>query len=300
MTKILLIINPVSGRQKARSILYRVIDFLCRNNCKTTVFTTSRRGDATDIVKAHAAECDRIICCGGDGTLNEIFSGLVDAGLVIPVGYIPTGTSNDIARSLGFNHTLRELLEIALYGTEQNLDIGKFNDSLYFSYVTSFGLFTKVAYETPQWLKNSMGRASYIFYGLSEIADFRPKHAWIVADGVEIQGEFVFGSVSNSTVFGGMDIFPEGSISRDDGKFEVLLVKPVKRAKDLQAILQGMILHEYNEETVIFLTASELKFSFGEEVSWTVDGEYAGEINEVNIKNMHKSAKVLVSRRATT
>jgi len=308
MIKILLIINPVSGRQKARGMMYKIVDFLCHNHCKTTIFTTLHRGNATEIVKAHAVEYDKIICCGGDGTLNEVFTGLAELDLesrYTPVGYIPTGTYNDFSRSLGLNQGLPKLLDIALNGAIQDLDIGMFSSNAYenrgkhryFSYVTSFGAFTKVAYETPQWLKNHMGRASYFFYGLSEIADIRPYAVKMVADGMKIEGEFVFGSVSNSTVFGGMSIFPDNMIRFDDGKFEVLLVKPVKKAKDLQTILQGLLMHEYHtdhEDSVIFLTASELSFSFEDDVPWTVDGEYAGDIQNVQIHNIHCNARVLV------
>lgn len=292
MTNVLLIVNPVSGRQKAKEILYKIIDFLCRNNCKTIVFSTTGKGEATALVVAHGAGCDKIICCGGDGTLNEVFAGLASLELKVPVGYIPTGTSNDMARSLGLNQNTKRAIHTALNGIETDLDIGVFNEH-YFSYVASFGAFTKASYETPQWLKNYMGRASYYLYSLSEIADIRPLAVKVVADGVEINGEFVFGSVSNSTVFGGMPIFADGSISLNDGKFEVILIKPVKGAKDLQSIFQGMFMQEYNEESVIFLTASQLTFSFDEDIPWTVDGEYAGDCREVNIRNLHRMVTVL-------
>ena len=294
MENVLLVINPVSGRQKARGILYRIVDFLSKNNCKTTVFVTAHSGHATELVRQHSADVDKIICCGGDGTLNEIFSGLVEIGQKTPVGYIPTGTSNDIARSLGFNYTVRQLLDISMFGRVQELDIGRFNDSRYFSYVTSFGAFSKASYETPQWLKNSMGRVSYFFYALSELAEIHPQFTKVIADGRVIEGDFVLGTVSNSTVFGGMEIFPKGSVGLDDGKFELLLVKPLKRPKDLQAILQGMIMHQYNEETVIFLKAKSISFEFNEKVPWTVDGEYAGAMTHVNIENIKSSAKVLI------
>ena len=295
MTKILLIINPVSGRQKARTILYRIIDHLCRNNCKITIFITKGRGDATEIVKDHGAEHDKIICCGGDGTLNEVFTGIVSSGFNLPVGYIPTGTSNDFARSLGLkNNSLKSTLDITLHGKEQYLDIGTFNTEKYFSYVTAFGAFSKAAYGTPQWLKNHVGRVSYFFYGLSELADIRPYYTKIIADDIKIEGDFVLGAISNSTVFGSMPIYPERSIVLDDGKFEILLVKPVKSPKNLQDILQGILMHEYNEDSVIVLTASQITILFEEKAPWTIDGEYAGELNSVQISNIHRSAKVLI------
>jgi len=292
---VLLIVNPVSGRQKARTLIYSIVNFLSQNNCKTTVFTTICPGNATDLVRKYAPECDRIICCGGDGTLNEVFSGLAIMSKVIPVGYIPTGTTNDLAHALGLASNIKQAMHLALFGTARYLDLGTFNNDRYFSYVASFGAFSKVAYDTPQWLKNRLGRASYFFYGISEIADIRSYRVKIVADGLEIDDEFVYGSVSNSTVIGGLVKLPEYSISLDDGKFEVLLIKKPKGPIDLHHIVQGLINQEYNEDAVLFFAASRISFSFEGDVPWTVDGEYAGETNVVNIGNMHKKASILTT-----
>lgn len=293
--KILLIVNPVSGRQKARVMLYSIVNFLSQNKCTTTIFSTTCRGHATDIVKEHAGNHDRIICCGGDGTLNEVFSGLAIIGTTIPVGYIPTGTTNDLAHALGLTSNIKMAMHLALYGNNRALDLGTFNDNQYFSYVASFGAFSKVAYETPQWLKNRLGRASYFFYGISEIADIRSYEVRITADEQQISGNFVYGSVSNSNVIGGLVKFPENSISLDDGKFEVMLIRTPKGPIDLHHIVQGLVNHEYNDDSVLFFTASNIVFEFiGDTVPWTVDGEYAGENYNVSISNMHRKACILV------
>jgi len=293
---ILLIVNPVSGKQRAKTMIYSIVNFLSHHNCKTTIFSTTRRGHATDLVHEHAAEHDRIICCGGDGTLNEVFSGLATMDISIPVGYIPTGTTNDLAHALGLTSNVRIATYLALYGHVRDLDLGTFNDDKYFSYVASFGAFSKVAYETPQWLKNRLGRASYFFYGISEIADIRSRRVRIVADGTEINGDFVYGSVSNSTVIGGLVKFPEGSISLDDGKFEVMLIKTPKGPLDLHHIVQGLVNHDYYDDAVLFFTASQVTFTFEDAVPWTIDGEYAGESRNVVVGNMHKKARILVER----
>jgi len=294
MQNILLIVNPVSGRQKARMMLFSIVNFLSQNGCKTTVFTTNAQGHATEIVREHANSHDRIICCGGDGTLNEVFSGLATMSVQIPVGYIPTGTTNDLAHALGLSSNIKRAIYLALYGKVCDLDLGTFNDNKYFSYVASFGAFSKVAYETPQWLKNRLGRASYFFYGLSEIADIRSHRVRIVADGTEIDGDFVYGGVSNSTVIGGLVKLPEGSIRLDDGKFEVMLIRTPKDPMDLHSIIQGLVNQDYSEDSVLFFTASSVEFLFEVDVPWTVDGEFAGESRIVSIGNMHKKAKILV------
>lgn len=293
---VLLIVNPVSGRQRARYILYDIINFLSQSGCKTTVFATISRGHATQLVQTHAPHHHRMICCGGDGTLNEVFSGLAAMGEgaeKIPVGYIPTGTTNDLAHALGLTSHVKKAIHQALYGNVRDLDLGTFNQDKYFSYVASFGAFSRVAYETPQWLKNRLGRASYFFYGISEIGDIRARRVHIVADGTEISGDFVYGSVSNSTVIGGLVKFPEGSISLDDGKFEVMLIKAPKRPADLRHIVNALATKDYHEDGVLFFTASHITFQFEEDVPWTVDGEYAGESNLVAVGNMHRRVQIL-------
>jgi len=275
-------------------LVYSIVNFLSINRCKTTIFATTGRGNATELVQQYAATHDRIICCGGDGTLNEVFSALAVMDNIIPVGYIPTGTTNDMASALGLTNNVKKAMHLALYGNVRELDLGTFNNDKYFSYVASFGAFSKAANDTPQWLKNRLGRASYFFYGISEIADIRARRVKVIADGTEITGDFVYGSVSNSTVIGGLVKFPEGSIALDDGKFEVMLIKAPKGPLGLHHIVQGLINHEYNDDTVLVFTASQITFTFEESVPWTVDGEYAGENHHVHIRNMQKKAKVLV------
>lgn len=292
--RVLLIINPVSGKQKSRYLLFSIVDFLSRSGRESTVFTTTSQGNATELVQKYATKHDRIICCGGDGTLNEIFTGLASMDVPIPVGYIPTGTTNDLAHALGLNSDVRQAIYLSLHGEERDLDLGTFNDDKYFSYVASFGAFSKVAYETPQWLKNRLGRVSYFFYGISEITDIRSRRVRVIADGVEVEGDFVYGSVSNSTVIGGLVKLPEGSIRLDDGKFEVMLIRTPKDPLDLGNIVQGLVNQDYNEEHLLFFTASHVVFSFGEDVPWTVDGEYAGESSSVVIGNMQRKVRILV------
>jgi len=298
MQNVLLIINPVSGRKTARMKLYEIVDFMSRNDCKTTIFTTSRKGEATEIVKTHATEYDRIVCCGGDGTLNEVFTGITELGIQIPVGYVPTGTTNDLANALGLTSETPKALNTAIYGEKKSLDIGEFNDTQFFSYVASFGAFTKTSYATPQWMKNVMGHTSYLVYGIADIKDIRSHKTKIITDGLEISGEFVFGSVSNSTVLGGVFKFPEDSIDFSDGKFEVLLVKTPRTPRDMQSILNAILNQEYNEDTVLFFKASFLTFIFEESTPWTIDGEFAGTMEQVTIKNLHGRAEVFVDGEA--
>ena len=183
---------------------------------------------------------------------------------------------------------------VALEGQKREIDLGCFCGCKYFSYVASFGAFTNASYKTPQWLKNFLGRPSYFLYGVSSIMDIRPYSVRVIADGVEIEGEFIFGSVSNTTFLGGFKLFPNDFVSLDDGLFELLLVRAPKSPKDMQAIVDSMLKRSYNEKQVTLINAKNISFTFTESVPWTVDGEFAGEVSEVEINNLSKAIQVVL------
>ena len=292
--KILLIINPISGQKKGKRILYPLVDLLCRCDCETTIFTTTQRGQAIDITKQHASEHDKIICCGGDGTLNEIFTGLHSAGLQTPIGYIPTGTTNDFASALKLPEKTSKAIETAIKGKAQPHDLGKFNENQIFSYVASFGAFTHTAYTTPQWSKNIFGHRAYVLNGLMSILDIRSHKLKVVTDGKEISGDFVFGSVTNSTIVAGLIKLPEADINFNDGLFEVMLIKTPKSQKKLQATARALLMQQYDENYLYYFKARELNFTFDEAVPWTTDGEFAGDLTEINIECLKERARVVV------
>lgn len=293
--KVLLIVNPVAGRKKAIKVLDQMVDSLYRNNCKPTVFTTTKEGEATSIVTQHAHESERIICCGGDGTLNEIITGLVQLNLQIPVGYIPTGTTNDLAHSLNLPMKIGPAIEVAANGRIKQHDIGEFNENRYFTYVASFGTFASVSYSTPQWLKNIFGHMAYILKGALSIVRMRAHKVKVIADGDEFSGDFIHGSVSNSRSIGGVVKFLESDISFDDGKFEVLLIKKPKRFKDLLGIIKCVFRRRYDNQFIHFFKASNVSFAFEKDTDWTVDGEYAGKTCYVLIKNLARAAQVITA-----
>lgn len=295
MTKqnILLIVNPVAGKKKGKHILFQIVDLFCRNNYKPTVFITAKKGDAADIVMENAKDFQKIFCCGGDGTLNEVLTGLRKIDLLIPVGYIPTGTTNDLASALKLPSNVGEAINNISKENIRLHDMGKFNGGQYFSYVASFGAFVKASYITPQWSKNLFGRVAYIFRSILSIPDIRSHTVKVVADGREITDDFVYGSVSNSTVIGGILRFPEADIHFDDGMFEVLLIKNPKNYKELKKIVKCISQNIYNDEYVYYFKAKKISFSFEKCTEWTIDGEYAGNLDSVYIENLARSAQII-------
>jgi YegS/Rv2252/BmrU family lipid kinase len=283
---VLLIINSVAGRKKANRKMYQIVSTLCENNCKTTIFTTTKRGEATELVIQYGSDYDKIICAGGDGTLNEVISGLVCLKKKIPLGYIPTGTTNDLANSLGLPTKYHLAINTAMGRQIQSHDIGAFNKDKYFTYMASFGVFSKVSYSTPQWLKNSFGYMAYILNGIISIPRIHSYKVTVTVDGNEITGDFLFGSVSNTKRIGGVVKFLESEVSFDDGKFEVLLIKNPTKLKDLRGINKGLFEHKYDNDNITFLKADTISFAFEDCASWTIDGEFAGRFSDVQIKNL--------------
>lgn len=293
MESTLMVINPVSGRQRIKPLLCKVADLFCRRGFKLTVFVTSGPGDAAGFVRGHCGEAMRVVCCGGDGTLNEVFAGLMDAGARLPVGYIPTGTTNDFASSLGLSKNIGKAAEAALGDRCLDIDLGRFGGARHFSYVASFGAFTNASYKTPQWLKNALGRPSYLLYGVSSIKDIRAHGAKIIADGREIEGDFIFGSVTNSTFLGGFRPFRDGVVALDDGLFELLLVRAPRSPGELQSIFDSMLKRSYGDGQVALVQAREISFEFSEPVPWTLDGEFAGELSLVSVLALRKAARIV-------
>lgn len=291
--KVLLIINPVAGKKAAKKALYPIVKSLCDREQMVTVFSTSARGEATRIVMEHAKEYNRIICCGGDGTLNEVLSGILQAGIKVPVGYIPTGTTNDLAHSLKLPTKLNQAIDVAVKGEAKKHDIGLFNHTRYFDYVASFGAFVKTSYTTPQKAKNALGHLAYILYGIPEIFEIRPYKAKIIADGRLIEGSFIFGSVSNATQIAGLITLPAEKINLNDGKFELILVKALTDTAQPLRLPKEDSNGNIEASHFLFMSASTITFSFEDEVEWTVDGEYAGKFKEVYTQNLSSAVEII-------
>ncbi len=290
--RILLIINPVAGRQKAKKLVEPIVKYLDSKGYNTTIYTTSKKDDARDIVSNHAIDYDRIIFCGGDGTFNEITCGLLSSGVSIPIGYIPTGTTNDIASTLKISQNMNKALKGATGSLYRKHDIGLFNEDTIFAYIASFGAFTKTSYATSQRLKNIFGRGAYFLRGVIDLVDNKSHYAKIIADGEIIEGDFIFGSVSNSNIIAGIIKLPEEQVKFDDGNFEIILIrKPENRFQNKRLI--NWLLHQKPAEDVIcFIHAKNIVFEFNEGVSWTVDGEFAGEHQIVKVENRRQAIRI--------
>lgn len=292
--KLLLIVNPCSGRAKMKTELLCVVDTLSRGGYEVTVYTTKERGDGTrraEQIKEN--EYDTVVVCGGDGTLNEVITGLMNNGVKCRIGYIPSGTLNEWSSGLHISRNIPDAAADITRGKTIHLDIGKFNDR-YFTYTASFGAFTEASYSAPQDVKNILGQAAYFFEGIKSLGNIKPIHLCFKLDGREIEDDFIFGAISNSMSVGGIVKFDEAVVELDDGLFEVLLIKNPQNLIQLQNIIDGILRKDLKRENVEFFHASELTVTGGDNVSWTLDGEYAPGSSTVPISNIHSAIEFIV------
>lgn len=292
--KLLLIVNPCSGRAKMRTELLKVVEILSADDYAVTVYPTKARGDATEYVSAlKKNEYEKIVVCGGDGTLNEVITGLMQSGLHFTLGYIPSGTLNEWSSGLGIARSIPKAAADITTGRKIRLDIGKFGDK-YFSYTASFGAFTDASYSAPQDVKNVLGQAAYFFEGIKSLGNIKPVHLRLKTDEYETEGDFLFGAISNSMSVGGIVKFDESVVKLNDGRFEILLIRNPDNILKLQPIIDGIIKRDFDKEGIEFFTADSITVTGGEGLSWTLDGEYAEGTDEILISNLHNAIELVV------
>lgn len=239
MKKLLFIVNPRAGKTKSRAPLFDAAAEFSRAGYLVNIFVTEAGGQARDMAARCGGDYDLIVCAGGDGTLNETLSGVMQLPQRPPLGYLPCGSTNDFAASLHLPTAMDEAARAAVCGAPYPLDVGRHNDR-YFAYVASFGAFTRSSYSATQAAKNALGHFAYILEGLGDLDSLRPYRCAVEADGEHFEGEFIFGAVCNSTSLGGLVKLDPACVRMDDGMFELLLLRMPKSALDLQNLINVM------------------------------------------------------------
>lgn len=291
--RVLFLFNPRSGKGKIKENLADIIDVMVKAGYEVTVYTTQCAGDAIEKACMEAENYDRIICSGGDGTLDEVVTGVMNSGISVPIGYIPAGSTNDFGNSLGIDNDMIHAAGIAANGKPFSCDVGKFNDD-YFVYVAAFGIFTEVSYQTSQDLKNMLGHAAYILEGAKQIWDIPSYRMQIEYDGNVLYDEFIFGMVTNSMSVGGFKGIIPGNIDLNDGVFEVTLVKTPKNPIELNDIIRFLTGISKDSNQVYSFQTNFLKLTSSETVAWTLDGEFGGEHTQVNILDCKQGMEIIV------
>lgn len=293
--KLLLIVNPCSGKKKANRALPDIIGVFDRGGYEVTTHMTTARGDATEVAAARAKEFDVIVCVGGDGTFNEVISGLYASGAATPVGYIPAGSTNDFASSLKLSKKLLQAAQDIVDGTPRPLDIGKFNDR-YFSYIASFGAFTRASYATSQRLKNTLGHFAYLLRGVREAFAIRSKHLRVtLSDGTVFEDDYIFGGVSNSTSFAGVLKLKEDMVDMSDGRFEVLLIRKPRNPAEFTRCVHALLRQKYDSPMLTLSSSDRVEVDAPADMDWTLDGEKAEGAAHHVIENLHRAVNVITN-----
>lgn len=298
MKKLLFVYNPRAGKEMLKPRLSDVLDIFVKAGYEVTVHPTQAYRDAYYQIKEYeVGKYDLIACSGGDGTIDEVATGMMkrrEMGKdVVPVGYIPAGTTNDFAKSLHIPRKPLAAADNAVKGVPFPCDIGKFNDSV-FVYIAAFGIFTDVSYETDQAVKNVLGHMAYILEGAKRIFNIPYYKIKVEHDGEVIEDEFIFGMVTNSRSVGGFSNMVGKNIVFDDGLFEVTLIKTPKNPIALQEIIAALLIEQVDTKHMYTFKTKKITFDSVEEIPWTLDGEFGGEQDYVEIENVQKAMEIMV------
>ena len=284
--KLMLIINPSAGKGAYKVNLGDALHVLDMGGYRTSLFFTSEPGEATEFATSYAMDYDTVACIGGDGTLSEVISGLMELKSPPPLGYIPMGTANDVATTLALpkNNTIGAARRI-VHGSPHPFDVGGFGDREYFAYIAAFGAFTEVSYATPQSQKKVLGHLAYVLHGAMALPKIESYKTRVEYDGGVIEGDFLYGSVSNSTSVAGIVHLRDDLVCLGDGYSELVLVRNPGNLAEFKNIVDSVIYQKYDNDDLLILHTKRAKFSFEKPVAWTRDGEAGGEYQEIQLCN---------------
>ena len=292
-TPLMMIINPAAGRGGYKKNLPEALKMLSDAGYAVSVFFTEHRGHATELAAEYGAGFEKLLVLGGDGTLAEAIAGLMSMEIRPQVGYIPIGTANDIARTVGL--TKNDILEGVrrfLKGEAKAFDTGR-RDGGYFNYVAAFGAFTEVSYGTPQEFKKQLGEAAYLIGAAKSLSKLKSRHVRVEYDGGELEGEFLYGGVSNAYSVGGVVDLPRDEIDLGDGLHELIMVKKLPSAAALASLAAKVLSHDYSSEYIVLLHTKRARFIFDEPETWSFDGEDGGAHSDISFENCPRAIQLI-------
>ena len=292
MKRILFISNPVAGKLGSRTAMFDVIEEFCKKGFEVTVAITQYRSHATELAKtASERGFDYVVCAGGDGTVKEAICGIMQQENKIPLGYIPCGTTNDFANTVGLSLIPAHAAAAITKEKPISIDVGRFNDTN-FAYVASFGAFTAISYSVPQDLKNAIGYPAYLLEGLKDITNIKPYKMKLTTNEQEFEGEFIFGCVSNSTCVAGGILHPD-KVDISDGLFELLLTRKPENAMDFNRIIAGVMSRDYSSDIFVYTKTNHICFDMDKPIPWSLDGEKNEGAKHIEITNLNAALKLL-------
>lgn len=289
----LFVYNPRAGKAQIRSNLLDIIDIFVKAGYEVTAYPTQEAGDAVKAVRERRPGYDIVVCSGGDGTLDEVVSGMMQCGEKLPIGYVPAGSTNDFAISLGIPRGMIRAADIVVNGRNFCCDIGAFNDDT-FIYVAAFGLFTDVSYETKQDVKNVLGHTAYLLEGVKRLSAIKSYWMKIHYDETYLEGEYIYGMVTNSISVGGFKGITGKNVELNDGLFEVTLIRKPANALELNNIIAALVDRKIHSELIQCFKTSAITIESKQEAAWALDGEYGGSPLRAVIENKKEALEIKV------
>ena len=288
MKKMLFIYNPKAGKAQIRNKLADILDVFTKGDYEITVYPTQKSEDAMEKTRDRSKDYDIVVCSGGDGTLDEVVTGMIRSGFRTPIGYIPAGSTNDFANSLFMPKSMTDAASMIMEEKLYHCDIGRFNNQS-FTYIAAFGLFTDVAYQTDQDLKNILGHVAYLLEGVKRLFDIKSYHMRIESEELTVEDDFIFGMITNSRSVGGFKNLTGKNVDMNDGLFEVTMITRPKNPLELQEIMTAMLTAEDNTDLIHSFKSARVTITSEEPVPWTLDGEYGGSHTQIEIENCHEA-----------
>jgi diacylglycerol kinase (ATP) len=293
--RVLLIVNPKAGKLKTRNRLFALVKQISMRADVCNMVITRRPADATTLVEKNHAKYDIIACLGGDGTLNEVITGIINVESEVSLGFIPAGTTNDFARSHQMVRNIRQAADDIMTGHVHALDVGQFENH-YFSYIASFGAFTAVSYKTPQTAKNMLGYIAYLLYSVNHFASLRRHRVTIKINGESVVEDVIFLAVTNSTSVAGMLKYPKDKVKTNDGLLELLIIRYPKNISQWVEIVRELSKGNYQHPLIEMRSVSSLSIESTEALNWCLDGEFGGAYKKANIQCLPKRINFILNK----
>ena len=289
--KLFFIYNPHAGKENIKGKLYGIIQAMSDAGYAITIYPTRAPQDAIEQIRNLPDDYDLVVCSGGDGTLDEVMTGMMHRKHKIPVGYIPAGSCNDFARSLQIPNNMDRAAEIAVRGVNYAIDVGSLNERN-FIYVAAFGIFTDVSYTTKQEVKNVLGHMAYVLEGMKQLMNVKSYQLKVTSDEASFEGDFLFGMITNSKSVGGFKSIVGKNVIFDDGVFEMTFITRPKNPMELQEILAALLIEQIDTKYMYSFRSSRVVIESEEPVPWTLDGEFGGEHTRVEITNNQRAVEI--------
>lgn len=284
--KILFVINPISGGKKKQDWEASIREFFLSQPHSIEIFLLNGQTDLESVQHwVKTFEPDRVVAVGGDGTVSLVAKILL--GTKIPLGILPAGSANGMAKELDIPADVTEGLQYLLSAEIKPADVIRVNNQHICLHLSDIGMNAQLVKHFEEGkLRGKWGYARVL---LKVLWNKTAMNVRIQALDNEIDRKAFMVVLANATKYGtGAVINPEGSLY--DGYFEVVIIRRLALSEIIKAIVRP---RPFNPEKFEVIQARSVNIQTSHRVPFQVDGEYLGKVNKVNA-TIEKSALLLL------